>query len=93
MLSIELAELGSVRVGQACRILGKEPFSGSNFRVKSLRVFFSIHAWFLCFESSENPNRGNQAFSCLYQFKKTGDQREVSLFLVFLATVCSLVLF
>lgn len=47
MLSIEPAEFESVRVVQACRISGKEPFSGGKFRLQLWRVFFCIHAWFL----------------------------------------------
>ena len=51
----------------AAKTGGNVPFADDTILLSSWWVFFSIHAWFLLFVSSENPSRGNQVFSCLYQ--------------------------
>jgi hypothetical protein len=69
MLSNEPSEFESAYVARAFHKSGKEPFADDWNLLLFCRVFLCVHAWFLCFESSENPKRGNQVFSCLYPFK------------------------
>lgn len=47
MLSNALYEFESVRDAQAYRTLGMVLYVDSKNWLQSLRVFFSIHAWFL----------------------------------------------
>ena len=67
MLSSERVELESACGDLKFHISGNLPFADDTILVSFWWVFFSIHAWFLLFVSSENPSRGNQVFSCLYQ--------------------------
>lgn len=78
MLSNALYEFESVRDAQACRSLDKVLYSDSKNWLHSLRVFFSIHAWFLFLSREKTQIEAIRLFRVYTSLKNTGDRREVS---------------